>query len=146
MERVNDTFLLVGRLLMGALFLTIGVPHALQGYGGGFAKYLVSLGVPYPEIMAVVASAIEVIGAIALILGVFPRITALLLAAFMIIATALAHRYWEFPEAQYGNQMNHFLKNIAILGGLLFYYVGGPGAWSLAGRSAGAGAAQPARA
>jgi putative oxidoreductase len=146
MERVNDTFLLIGRLLMAAMFLTIGIPHALQGYGGGFAKYLASLGVPYSEIMAVVASAIEVIGGIALILGVFPRLTALLLAAFMIVATALAHRYWEFPEAQYVNQMNHFLKNIAILGGVLFYYVTGPGAWALAGRRVGSGVGAPARA
>jgi putative oxidoreductase len=146
MERVNDTFLLVGRLLLAALFLTIGIPHALQSFGGGggFAKYLGSLGVPYPDIMAMVAAAIEVVGPIALILGVFPRITALLLGAFMIIATALAHRYWEFPEVQFGNQMNHFLKNIAILGGLFFYYVSGPGAWALAGRSARVGA--PARA
>jgi putative oxidoreductase len=146
MERVNDAFLLVGRLLMGALFLTIGGQHALQGYGGGFAKYLGSLGVPSPEIMAVVAAAVEVIGGVGLILGVFPSLTALLLVVFMIVATALAHRYWEYADAQYANQMNHFLKNVAILGGLLFYYVSGAGAWSLAGRRSAVGTASPARA
>ena len=46
MERVNDASLLVGRLLMAALFLTSGIPKALQGYGGGFAKYLGAQGVP----------------------------------------------------------------------------------------------------
>ena len=147
MERVNDAFLLVGRLLMASLFLAVGIPHALQGYGGGFAKYLASLGMPYPEIMAVVGTAIEILGGIALVLGVLPRISALLLIAFLIVAAGLAHRYWEFPDAQQQmNQMNHFLKVIALVGGMLFYYVSGPGAWSLAGRSAGAGAAHPARA
>ena len=146
MERVNDTFLLIGRLLMASLFLTAGIPKVLQGYGGGFAKYLGTLGVPYPEIVGVVAVAIEVLVPIALILGLWPRISALLLMAFVIAATVLAHRFWEFPEAQQQLQMNQFLKNIAIIGGLLFYYVSGPGAWSLAGRSAGVGAAQPARA
>ena len=71
---------------------------------------------------------------------------ALLLIAFVIVATGLAHRFWEFPEAQQQAQMNNFLKNVALIGGLLFYYVSGPGAWSLAGRSAGAAAPEPARA
>jgi putative oxidoreductase len=146
MERVNDLFLLVGRLLMASLFLTAGIPKAMQGYGGGFAKYLGSLGVPNPEIVGVVAVAIEVLVPIALILGLWPRISALLLIAFVVVATVLAHRFWQFPEAQVGAQQTQFLKNVAILGGLLFYYVSGPGAWSLSGRTAGVGVARPARA
>jgi putative oxidoreductase len=146
MERVNDAALLLGRLLMAALFLVAGAPKVLQGYGGGFAQYLGSLGVPYPEIVGVIAVAIEVLVPVALILGLWPRISALLLIAFVVVATGLAHRFWEFPEAQQQMQMSSFLKNIAIIGGLLFYYVSGPGAWSLAGRSAGVGAAEPARA
>jgi putative oxidoreductase len=134
MERVNDTFLLIGRLLMASLFLTAGIPKVIGGYAG-FAKYLGGLGVPYPDIVAVVAIAAEVLGPIALILGVFPRLTALLLIAFVLAATGLAHRFWEYPDAQQTNQMNHFLKNIAIIGGLLFYYAAGAGAWALGGRS-----------
>jgi putative oxidoreductase len=135
MERGQDLPLLVGRLLIAALFLVAGVPKALQGYGGGFAKYLGGLGVPYPEIVGAVAVAIEVLGPIALILGVFPRVIALLMIAFVIIATGLAHRFWEFPEAQVVAQRNNFMKNVAIIGGLLFYYVSGPGRWALGGRS-----------
>jgi putative oxidoreductase len=146
MDRVNDTALLIGRLLMALLFLVAGIPKALQGYGGGFAQYLGSQGIPYPEIVGVIAVAVEVLVPVALILGLWPRISALLLIAFVVVATGIGHRFWEFPEAAYQAQMNNFLKNIAIIGGLLFYYVSGPGAWSLAGRSAGVGAAEPARA
>jgi putative oxidoreductase len=144
MERVNDANLLLGRLLMAALFLTGGIPKALQGYGGAFAKYLGGQGVPYPEIVAAVGVGIEVLVPIALILGVFPRLSAALLIAFVIVATGIAHRFWEFPEAQRPNQMNHFLKNIAVIAGLLFYYVSGPGAWVLAGRGTRVGASAPA--
>jgi putative oxidoreductase len=143
-ERLNDTFLLVGRLSMASLFLSSGIPTALQGYGGAFSKYLGMLGVPYPEIMGVVATAVEVLVPIALILGAFPRICALLLIAFVLAATGLAHRFWEFGGVQYQDQLINFTKNIAILGGLLFYFVSGPGAFSLAGRSTPAGV--PARA
>ena len=151
MERVNDTVLLVGRLLMASLFLTAGVPKALgfingdQVYGG-FLRSVTNSGLPYPEVWALVGIAIEVLVPIALILGIFPRISALLMIAFVIAATAIAHLFWLYPEAQYMAQRGQFLKNIAIVGGLLFYYVSGPGAWSLAGRGAGVGAAQPARA
>jgi putative oxidoreductase len=147
MDRVNDAVLLLGRLLMAALFISSGIPKALQGYGGGFAQYLGNLGVPYPEIVGVIAVAIEVLAPVALILGLFPRITALLLAAFVIVATGLAHKFWAFPEAQQQAQQLQFLKNAAILGGLLFYYVSGAGAWSISGRSVvSVGGAAPARA
>jgi putative oxidoreductase len=144
MERLNDTFLLIGRLLMAALFLTSGL-YKLTFFGyGGVVNYLGGLGLPYPEGLAGVLFAIEILVPIALILGFFPRITALVLIAFVIIATAAAHRFWEFPPAAQYDQMNSFLRNIAILGGLLFYFVSGPGAFSLAGRSEPAGV--PARA
>jgi putative oxidoreductase len=104
------------------------------------------MGVPYPEIVGAVAVGVEVLVPVALILGLWPRISALLLIAFVVVATGLAHRFWEFPEAAQQAQMTSFLKNIAIIGGLMFYYVSGPGVWSLAGRSAPVGAAVPARA
>ncbi len=134
MDRQNDTALLVGRLMMAALFLSVGIPKAMGGYIG-FGKYLGSLGVPSPEIMSMVATAIEVLVPIAIILGVFHRVSALILIAFVIVATALAHRYWEFPVEQMTNQRNHFFKNIALIGGLLFYFASGPGAFALGGRS-----------
>jgi putative oxidoreductase len=146
MERVNDTFLLVGRCMMALLFLWFSIPKAMQGYGGGFSKYLGMLGVPYPEIVGIVAVAIEVLVPIALILGLWPRISALLLIAFVIAATFLAHRYWEYPADQQVAQQINFFKNLAILAGLLFYYVAGPGRFALSGRSAGVGAAAHARA
>jgi putative oxidoreductase len=146
MERVNDLFLLVGRCLMALLFLWFSIPKAMQGYGGGFSKYLGSLGVPYPEIMGVVSVAIELLVPIALILGLWPRISALLLIAFVIVATALAHRYWDYPAAQQVAQQTNFFKNLAIVAGLLFYYVSGPGRFALASRSVGMGATARARA
>jgi putative oxidoreductase len=147
MERVNDTFLLLGRILIATLFLNVGIPKALQGYGGGFAQNLASMGVPYADIVAVVAVAVEVLVPIAMILGVFPRISALLLIAFTVVATGLAHRYWEFAAGpQQTAQMYNFFKNVGIVGGLLCYFVSGPGAFSLAGRSAAVGTPAPARA
>ncbi|MBO0763225.1 MAG: DoxX family protein [Hyphomicrobiaceae bacterium] len=144
MERVNDTALLLGRLLMASLFLPSGINKAM-GFGG-FAQRLAEQGLPYEQAVAAVGIALEILLPIALIVGIFPRITALLLIVFVIAATGIGHRFWEFAEPARRGQEINFYKNVALIGGLLFYYVSGPGAWSIAGRSVGVRAAQPARA
>jgi putative oxidoreductase len=70
----------------------------LLGFSG-FAASLATKGLPYPEAWAAAAVAIEVFGPIALILGFLPRLTALLLVAFVVMASGTSHRYWEFTEA-----------------------------------------------
>jgi hypothetical protein len=49
---------------------------------------------------------------------------------FLIVATALAHRYWEFPADQVEVQAINFLKNAAIIGGMIYVFVHGPGRFS----------------
>ena len=39
----------------------------------------------------------------------------------------MAHRFWQIDAAQYANQLNHFLKNAALVGGLLYVVVFGAG-------------------
>jgi len=129
----QNQMLLVGRLLLAAVFLVAGV-RKLMGVAAS-AGYLAKLGFPMPEVMVWVAIAIEIGGAALLIAGWHTRRAAWLLILFVAIATAMAHRFWQFDAAQYANQMNHFLKNAAIIGGLLYVVVLGPGGLSLDSRT-----------
>ena len=128
----TDAFLLVGRVLIGWLFLV-----SSAGLGGklwniaGFAGYLKNLGVPAPEFWSWIGVLVEFVVGAALILGVGTRYAALLCALFLIVATALAHRYWEYPPAQVVAQYNNFLKNLAIFGGALLIFAAGPGRFSI---------------
>jgi putative oxidoreductase len=128
----QSQMLLVARILFGALFLVAGVRKLM--FFAGSAGYFTKLGFPAPEAMTVLAILIELGGGALLVLGWQTRRIAWLLIAFVVIATAMAHRFWEFDAAQYANQMNHFLKNAAIVGGLLYVAVLGAGAASLDGR------------
>lgn len=130
----QSQMLLIGRILLGALFLVAGI-RKIMFYSGSVA-YFTKLGFPAPEVMGVLAILIEVGGSALLILGWQTRRISWLLMLFVVIATAMAHRFWEFDAAQYANQMNHFLKNAAIVGGLLYVAVLGAGGLSLDGRSA----------
>jgi putative oxidoreductase len=126
----TDVLLLVGRVLLGWLFLGSGWSKL---YGGiaGFAGYLKALQVPAPEFFAWIGAGVEFLIGVSLILGVATRYGALLCALFVIVATALAHRYWEYPPAQVTAQYNNFIKNLAIIGGALFLFVTGPGRFSV---------------
>ena len=128
----TDAFLLVGRVLIGWLFLV-----SSAGIGGklwnitGFAGYLKNLGVPAPEFLCWIGALVEFVIGAALILGVGTRYAALICALFLVVATALAHRYWEYPAAQIVAQYNNFLKNLAVFGGALLIFAAGPGRFSV---------------
>ena len=121
--------LLVARLFMAALFLVAGIRKLMAPAAA--AGYFTKLGFPAADLLVWVVIAVEIGGATLLILGWQTRRAAWLLIAFTVIATAMAHRFWQFDAAQYANQLNHFLKNAAIVGGLLYVVVFGAGAVSL---------------
>lgn len=121
----NPMLPLLGRLFIAALFLVAGIRKILiwEAQVGYFTR----LGFPAPELFTVLAVVIEIGGALLLIAGWRTRWVAWLLILFLVIATGMAHRFWEFDAAQQANQMNHFLKNLALIGGLLFVATFGPG-------------------
>jgi putative oxidoreductase len=122
---VNPLLPLIGRTLIALLFLVPGIRKALDW--AGTAGYFTKLGLPAPEIMAFLAIIIEIGGAVLLILGWRTRWVAWLLVLFVAIATYYGHRFWVVDAAQFANQLNHFLKNVAVIGGLLMIAAFGPG-------------------
>lgn len=125
----NPLLPLVARILIGVLFVVAGFSK-LTAFAGT-AGYLAKLGFPAPEAMAVLAIIFELGGGILLIIGWQARWAAWALILFVVIATFAAHRFWDFEAAQRTMQMNQFLKNLAIVGGLLMFVSFGPGSASV---------------
>jgi putative oxidoreductase len=127
--RYGDFIALAARVFIGWLFLVNGWAKLMNM--AGFSAYLTSLKVPSPSLLAWPAMLSEVLIGIALILGLATRYASLYSFIYLLLATAIAHRYWEYPQAQQLNQYNHFLKNVAMMGGVLLLYVTGPGRFSM---------------
>jgi len=108
---------LLGRLLLSALFIVSGIWKI--AHFSTTAAYMVRLGLPIGEAAAVLAIIIELGGGILLAIGWRLKWVAWFLAAFVLVATGLAHRFWEVEPARFFGEMNNFLKNLAIIGGLL---------------------------
>ena len=89
--------LLVGRLLLAAIFLVSGFGKLTNL--GGFVQYLAAQGVPAPWALGVVAACVEFFGGLAIAVGFRARWAALLMAAFTVVAALIAHRFWEVQDA-----------------------------------------------
>ena len=128
-DRGRDTLALIARLLIGWLFLDYGWMKLIGR--AGTVQYLTGLHVPAPELMYWPSMLSELIIGVALILGVATRYISLYTIFYVIIVTAIAHRYWEYPPAAVGAQYSNFCKNLAIMGGALLLYVLGAGRFSV---------------
>src|SRR5258707_6145513 len=109
----SDALLLVGRVLLGWLFLTSAWGKFMNM--GGYVAYLTNLKVPNPGFFSWIGAPVEFLIGVTLILGFATRYAALVCLLFLIVATALAHRYWEYPAAQVMAQYNNFLKKSCAL-------------------------------
>ena len=119
---------MVGRILLALIFILaglgkLGAVEATQGY-------MAFKGVPtilfWPTVL------FEVVAGALILIGYQTRITALLLAAFSILAGLLFHIPAAGMDALAAqNEMNHLLKNLAIAGGFIVLFANGAGALSI---------------
>ncbi|HEY4410607.1 MAG TPA: DoxX family protein [Acidimicrobiia bacterium] len=112
-----------GQALLGVMFVKLGFDAAWQP--GSRVDKAAALGLPIDPALAVRGNgAAMVLGGAALILNKVPRLAALGLVAAMIPTTMAGHPYWELDGAERKAQQIQFLKNAAIVGGLLLVLTG----------------------
>lgn len=109
----------LGRILLGVLFLVPGIMK-IMGFAGTVA-YAEAFGVPFATVAVVLAIIIEIVGGALLILGIWTRFASWILFLFLIPVTL----YFHTGFADDPTQMTQFLKNLGIMGGLLYVSVYG---------------------
>jgi len=115
----------LGRVLIAAIFLVAGLGK-ISGYAAT-QGYMASMGVPGALLPLVIA--LEVGGAVAIIVGWRTRLVAFLLAGFSVVSALIFHS--ALGDA---TQFILFMKNLAMAGGFLFLVAHGAGDWSLDAR------------
>jgi putative oxidoreductase len=125
----SDTVLLIGRVLLGGIFVVSGCGKLI-----GLAAFAASLeknGVPYASMLAPIGAGIEFFGGLAIVLGVEARYVALLMVAFVIVATLISHRFWELQGPARQARSIQFSKNVAIIGGFVVLNAVGGGRYAV---------------
>jgi len=128
LDSKKDELLLAGRVLMMILFVLFGW-QKLNGFSGTVA-YMASTGAPSPELAAVIAVAVELVGGALIAVGFYTRPLALVFAVYTLATALIGHRYWALQGMDQYLAMINFYKNISIIGGLLLLAVSGPGRYS----------------
>ncbi|WP_222918752.1 DoxX family protein [Natrinema sp. SYSU A 869] len=127
---IGAVLLLVGRLLFGGLLVYQGINHFLAT--DMMAGYAESKGVPAAKFGVVASGVVLVLAGLGIVLGVYPIIAAGMLAVFFLLVTPFMHDFWAVPEDQQQNEMNHFLKNVQLLGVSLLVLVFAGETWGYA--------------
>ena len=125
----SDLALLVARIAMSALFIPGGLSKLMDL--GAFAAMLHKQGVPAADVLAPIGACVEFFGGIGVLVGLQLRIATLLMILFTIIASFIAHRFWELEGAARQMQQTNFFKNLAIIGGLCALWAAGAGRFAL---------------
>jgi len=119
----------IGRVLLALIFI-------ISGYNkiGGFeqtAAMMASKGLPIAQVLLVLTIIIELGGGLMLLLGWRARWAALAIFLWLIPTTLIFHAFWGLDPAQVQMQQTQFMKNLAIMGGMMYVIAFGPGSYSL---------------
>ena len=125
----TSLIVLFGRILLSIVFILSGITKITsfsmeQGYA-------VSRHLPLPAVAVVVALVIEILGGLAILTGFFARLAAWIVFLYLIPTTFLFHNFWAMSGTDRYDNMAHFEKNLAIMGGLLVLAAVGSGAYSI---------------
>ncbi len=135
---------LAGRVMIVLIFLMSAVGNKIPNFAG-VAEVMAGQGVPLPQVMLAGAILFLVAGSLSIVVGYQARIGAVLLLVFLLLATYFFHDFWTWsPEARWVLSTNDavqmpvqqiemiaFMKNLSLMGAMLFLAANGPGPWSL---------------
>ena len=125
----HDIGALLGRILIALLFVPAGF-QKLMGFTGAVG-YITSVGLPMPQVAAVIAIVVELGVGLAFLVGYKTRWAAIVLALFTLAASFGFHNFWSMPADKVMINQLMFFKNIAVVGGLLAFAAYGAGRFSI---------------
>ena len=131
-ELVKQYGPLGGRILLAALFVQSGFGKLMAF--DATVGYIAAKGLPLAQLGAVIAIVVELLGGILLVLGWQTRWVATVFFVFLIPTTVIFHAYWAVDATQMRGQQIQFMKNLCIMGGMLYVMAFGAGPLSLDNR------------
>ncbi|MGB5182778.1 MAG: DoxX family protein [Xanthobacteraceae bacterium] len=130
MNPLTNSIALVARILLAFLFVQGGYNKLMGGTAGTVAN-MASHGIPFPDILVWGAIAVELVGGLMLMAGLFARWVALVIAAYTLALGLIFHAYWLAPAADMRFERILFFNHISLIGGMLAIVAFGAGCFSL---------------
>lgn len=143
MQAIRAASIVIARFLLSAVFLAAGIHkivhwqeteaalmNALSHWQSclssfEFAQIFFSTLLAYTPTILLLATLMELAGGLLLLLGIKEKLGAALLVVLLIPTTLLFHQFWFLEPSDKELQQLMFLKNLAILGGLILVLLHG---------------------
>jgi putative oxidoreductase len=115
---------LAARICLCLIFINSGIGKIFDF--SSTAEMMTEQGLPIANILLIFTITFQLLGGFSLLFGYQVKLGSILLILFLIPATLVFHNPFVDP-----NQINDFLKNIGLIGGLLMVIAAGAGALSI---------------
>jgi putative oxidoreductase len=131
----------LGRTLLCAIFL-LDAYKDVTHFDDAVRQVEMKGIIPLPRYAVMGTITFFIVGSLLVVTGFWARFGALLLFVFLVPATAYFHAFWDHavwdPSAEKEKviELMQFMKNVGLMGAMLFILANGPGRWSLGGRRA----------
>jgi len=128
LENLSTT---TGRVLLGLYFIVPGITK-ITGYEGT-SQYMADHGMVFIPFFLILTILIQIGGGLSLVAGFQTKLIAFVLAGLTLVISMVMHDFWTLPagELQTGHETQNFIKNMAIMAGLLAVAGLGGGTWSM---------------
>jgi putative oxidoreductase len=121
----SDSLILLARLLLASPFLYSGIDKCLRWQAA--QREVAASGLPWPTLLHLITVVVQLSGGLSVLLGIEVRLGALLLSLFLVPVTVLYHPFWSRTGPDFIAEADHFLSNVAIIGGFLVIVAVGGG-------------------
>jgi uncharacterized membrane protein YphA (DoxX/SURF4 family) len=135
MSTTASVILLLGRIFFVAMFVVSAWGNIVN-----HQRYmtLTKGKMPVPYVAGWPVGVWQLVATVSVVLGIWPDVGVLMIAAFLVPTTILFHPYWTFSDpAERRTQRGYFLRNVSLLGATLalfaLFTVAGPGQFAITG-------------
>lgn len=132
LSALQNTALVIARTLFVAVFFFQDAIYNKIIYASRSMDLMRRFRLPFPLCILILTVVMELISGFMIITGWMAQWGAFLILIFTLGATCIFHRFWTYTDpVEFQNQLNHFMKNLSIMGGAIFIIVFGVGNYSL---------------
>src|SRR5690349_17306356 len=111
---LQNNLAILARILFVSVFVFQDAIYNKIIYASRSMQYMESFNLPYPALLLVATVVLELLAGFMIISGWKAKWGAFLILCFTLGATCIFHRFWTYPQPEFQNQLNHFMKNISI--------------------------------
>jgi putative oxidoreductase len=130
MSMLRGILTVLARVLLCTIFFMAAVGNKIPHFND-VAKVMASVGIPAPQLMLVGAIVFLIAGSLSVIIGFRARLGATLLLTFLVLASYYYHPFWKIEGQAQQDPMIHFMKNLSMMGAMLFVMANGSGPMSV---------------